>query len=166
MDCLQVDERAAFPRLATSRVLKPLDDAPVWSVTCFFIKRGFRRQGISARMLHAACANVKARGGVVLEGYPIDTLREHHPALYAWIRSSLPRCGLRGGRPSFRNPPDHAQGTGVNAAARRLWPALLCRVAQLASLLARQMHAKVHTLFEWIKGPHWANGICLRTWRY
>lgn len=81
---LQVGERAAFSRLATSRVLKPVDDAPVWSVACFFIKKGFRRQGISLQMLRAACVHVKARGGAVLEGYPIDTPRERYPAVYAW----------------------------------------------------------------------------------
>ncbi len=51
---LQVDERAAFPRLAIARLLKPIDDAPVWLVACFFIKKVFRRQGISAQMLRAA----------------------------------------------------------------------------------------------------------------
>ena len=47
-------------------------------------KKGFRRQGISLQMLRAACAHVKARGGTVLEGYPIDTPRERYPAVYAW----------------------------------------------------------------------------------
>jgi hypothetical protein len=32
---IQVDERIAFPRLANSRILKPVDNAPVWSVACF-----------------------------------------------------------------------------------------------------------------------------------
>ena len=27
---------------------------------------------------------IKARGGAVLEGYPIDTPRERYPAAYAW----------------------------------------------------------------------------------
>ena len=81
---LQVDERAAFPRLTTSRVLKPVDDLPVWSVACFFVKKAFRRQGISLQMLRAACAHVEARGGTFLEGYPIDTPRERYPAVYAW----------------------------------------------------------------------------------
>ena len=80
---LQVDERAGLPRLATSHVLKPLDDAPVWSVTCFFTNKVFRRQGISVQMLRAACTRVKARDGSVPEGYPIDTLRKHCPADYA-----------------------------------------------------------------------------------
>ena len=81
---LQVDERAAFLRLATSRVLKPVEDVPVWSVACFFIKKGFRRQGVSLQMLRAACTHVKACGGAVLEGYPIDSHRERYPAAYAW----------------------------------------------------------------------------------
>lgn len=44
---IQVDERIAFPRLTNSRILKPIDDTPVWSIACFFIKKGFRRKGAS-----------------------------------------------------------------------------------------------------------------------
>ncbi|MEM6946442.1 MAG: GNAT family N-acetyltransferase, partial [Pseudomonadota bacterium] len=36
---LQVDRREAFSRLATSRILQPVDDQPVWSVACFLIAR-------------------------------------------------------------------------------------------------------------------------------
>ena len=35
-------------------------------------------------MLRAACTHVRARGGAVIEGYPIDTPRERYPAVYAW----------------------------------------------------------------------------------
>src|SRR5262245_12575909 len=46
--------RTSFPRLETSRVLKPVDDKPVWSITCFFIAKEHRRQGLSVRLLKAA----------------------------------------------------------------------------------------------------------------
>ena len=32
-----VASRAAYPALARSRILKPVDETPVWSVTCFFV---------------------------------------------------------------------------------------------------------------------------------
>ena len=32
-----VAPREEFPRLGRSRILKPVDDEPVWSVVCFFI---------------------------------------------------------------------------------------------------------------------------------
>jgi GNAT superfamily N-acetyltransferase len=62
--------REQYPRLATARTLKPLDDRPVWSVSCFFIARGHRRKGLTVQLLEAAKGHVKARGGTLLEGYP------------------------------------------------------------------------------------------------
>jgi GNAT superfamily N-acetyltransferase len=46
--------RERFPRLLTSRVFKALDDQPVWTVVCFFIAKGFRRQSLSTKLLQAA----------------------------------------------------------------------------------------------------------------
>ena len=33
---IAIEPRSAYPKLAHSRVLKPVDDKEVWSVTCFF----------------------------------------------------------------------------------------------------------------------------------
>ena len=63
-----VEPREAYPRLERSRTLKPIDDRLVWSVTCFFVARGFRRQGITVRLLQAAAEHVRSHGGEVLEG--------------------------------------------------------------------------------------------------
>lgn len=51
------------------------NDAPengVWSVTCFFILRSHRKQGLSGQMLDAAIAYVRKRRAKVLESYPVD----------------------------------------------------------------------------------------------
>ena len=37
-----IGPREAYPRLANSRVLQPVDDQAVWSITCFFVARPFR----------------------------------------------------------------------------------------------------------------------------
>ncbi|SIO34654.1 Acetyltransferase (GNAT) family protein [Rhodovulum sp. ES.010] len=81
---IQIDRRAAFPRLASSRVLKPVDDEDVWSVSCFFIEKRFRRQGLSRRLLRAAVDWAGSQGAPVVEGYPIDTPRAKYPPVYAW----------------------------------------------------------------------------------
>lgn len=67
-----VHPRGAYALLARSRPLAPVDDAPVWSVTCFFVKAGHRRTGLSLALLNAAKDFVAARGGRLLEGYPKD----------------------------------------------------------------------------------------------
>jgi hypothetical protein len=47
-----IGPRANFPVLDRSRVLKPVDERPVWSVVCFFVARPFRRQGITVSLLN------------------------------------------------------------------------------------------------------------------
>lgn len=81
---ISVAPRRALPRLETSRVLKPVDDREVWSVTCFLIARAHRGRGVAQALLTAACAFVRAQGGAVLEGYPIDPQKRPYPAAYAW----------------------------------------------------------------------------------
>lgn len=78
-----VAPRGAYPGLARSRVLRPVDETPVWSVTCFFIDRGYRKRGVSTALLRAAADFVRARGGRVIEGYPVAA-RSEMPAAFAW----------------------------------------------------------------------------------
>lgn len=81
---VQVDARAAFPRLASSRVLKPVDDRPVWSISCLLVEKAFRRRCVSKALLEAAADLARARGAEIVEGYPIDTPKSSYPAVYAW----------------------------------------------------------------------------------
>jgi len=67
-----VEPRERYPGLARSRALAPIDDLPVWSVTCLFVKAGHRRGGLSLAMLEQAKRFVAARGGRLIEGYPKD----------------------------------------------------------------------------------------------
>ncbi|MCA8883614.1 MAG: GNAT family N-acetyltransferase [Rhodobacteraceae bacterium] len=80
---ISVDRRSAFPRLAGSRILKAVDDRPVWSVSCFLVKPAYRRRGLSADLLRHACGFAKARGADILEGYPVDPGKKY-PAVYGW----------------------------------------------------------------------------------
>jgi len=82
---ISVAPRPSFPRLETSRVLRPVDDAEVWSVSCFLIARSHRRRGLATKLLEAACAFVAERGGRIVEGYPIVAGRRDYPEVYAWI---------------------------------------------------------------------------------
>jgi GNAT superfamily N-acetyltransferase len=67
-----VAPREDYPALARSRVLKPVDDAPVWSITCLFIAKPHRRQGLSAALLEAAAQFARSRGAKLVEGYPVE----------------------------------------------------------------------------------------------
>ena len=79
-----VAQREDFPRLANSRVLKPVDEKPVWSVVCFFINRNYRKMGLSVALLEAVKKFVKSNGGKILEGYPIEPKKDKMPDAFAW----------------------------------------------------------------------------------
>ena len=73
---IAVEPRSAYPKLAHSRILKPVDDADVWSVTCFFVTKQVRRQGLTVELLKAAIDYVREQGGKILEGYPVETKKD------------------------------------------------------------------------------------------
>ena len=56
-----------------SRVIKPFDDQPVWSIVCFFIHKDYRGKGVTAALLEEAEAYIKIKGGSIIEAYPIET---------------------------------------------------------------------------------------------
>ncbi|HEX2617164.1 MAG TPA: GNAT family N-acetyltransferase, partial [Flavobacteriales bacterium] len=76
--------REQFPALERSRVLKPADERSVWSVSCFFVRKDVRRQGLTVQLLKAAAEAVRERGGERLEGYPVLPYTEKMPAAFAW----------------------------------------------------------------------------------
>jgi GNAT superfamily N-acetyltransferase len=90
-----VGPRESFPVLQRSRILKPIDDEPVWSVPCFFIDRRYRVQGLSVRLLTEAVAYARERGATVVEGYPVEPRSGAMPAAFAW--TGVPAIFLRAG---------------------------------------------------------------------
>ena len=79
-----VAPRENFPALKRSRVLKKIDDEPVWSISCFFIQKDFRKQGLSVRILEAAVDYVKNQGGRIVEGYPVEPKKGKTADVFAW----------------------------------------------------------------------------------
>ncbi|MGF1625097.1 MAG: GNAT family N-acetyltransferase [Alphaproteobacteria bacterium] len=71
-----VAPRQGQVRLAASRTLAPVDDAPVWSITCFVIGKTHRRQGLMRPLIEAAVTHAAAHGATVVEAYPIDPQRK------------------------------------------------------------------------------------------
>ena len=79
-----VAPREDYPALERSRILKPVDDEPVWSVTCLFVARPFRRQGLTVRLLVAAVAHAGQQGARIVEAYPVEPKTPDMPAAFAW----------------------------------------------------------------------------------
>jgi len=91
-----VAPRENYVRLESARVLKPIDDQPVWSIPCFFIAKDFRRKGLSVEMLKGVIAYCKKNGVKILEAYPIIPYTSNMPAAFAWtgILSSFKKAGF------------------------------------------------------------------------
>lgn len=74
-----VEPRPGYPRMArTMRVpwegrAQDKEDEGVWAVTCFVVRAGFRRRGISHALARSAVDFARERGARALEGYPITT---------------------------------------------------------------------------------------------
>jgi GNAT superfamily N-acetyltransferase len=47
------------------------DDDTVWSVTCFVVRAGYRRRGVSRALVRAAVELARERGAGAIEGYPM-----------------------------------------------------------------------------------------------
>jgi len=90
-----VGPRETYPALERSRVLKRIDDKPVWSVVCLFVARGFRRKGVSVRILKAAVDFAKKNGAKIVEGYPIEPKKGKWPDAFVW--TGLPSAFLKAG---------------------------------------------------------------------
>lgn len=79
-----VAPREAYVQLARSRVLKPIDAEPVWSVSCIFVMRAYRRRGVSVALLRAAGEFAASRGARIVEGYPVEPYSGKMPDAFAW----------------------------------------------------------------------------------
>jgi GNAT superfamily N-acetyltransferase len=94
-----VAPRPAYLRVLRSPALKPdrPDDATVWSVPCFFIKRDRRRAGVAGALLDAAVRYAAEQGATTVEGYPVDTTAgrmPHAAELYTGTVGLFARAGF------------------------------------------------------------------------
>ena len=79
-----VAPREEFPRLERSRILRPVDGQPVWSVVCLYVHRSYRRRGVATGLLGAAVDHVRRQGGRIVEGYAVEPAGGEVPDLFAY----------------------------------------------------------------------------------
>ncbi len=84
-----VAPREVYGALNRSRTLKPFDDEPVWSITCFFIDKESRGQCMMTALLDAAVKFAKKRGARFVEGYPVEPPAKRLPAAWEAFRGTV-----------------------------------------------------------------------------
>ncbi|WP_366513371.1 GNAT family N-acetyltransferase [Mesorhizobium sp.] len=68
----QMTPRDAVPWLDRLWQLKRVDDAPVWSLSCLYVRKAYRRQGITSHLIAAALEAARRADAPALEAYPFD----------------------------------------------------------------------------------------------
>jgi GNAT superfamily N-acetyltransferase len=93
---VSVEPRPAFSALERSRILKPVDDKPVWSVVCFFVRRGYRRKGVTVNLLRAAVEYARQHGAEIVEGYPVEPKDAKAPDVFVYtgLASAFRQAGF------------------------------------------------------------------------
>lgn len=90
-----VAPREVFQTLERSRILKRVDDEPVWSVVCFFVAKPFRGKGVTVELLKAVLDHVRNKGDKIVEGYPNELGTKLPDAfVYTGLASAFCKAGF------------------------------------------------------------------------
>ena len=93
----QYGRREELPRIDAGRNYRalglPRTSKTLWRITCFFVDRNFRRQGVRRVALHGALDAIRSRGGGLVEAYPVT----HRRAVPIWFGTVglFERAGFR-----------------------------------------------------------------------
>lgn len=68
----QLTPRSALPKLDRERRLRRVDEVPVWAISCFYVRIGYRKRGVVSALIAAALKAAKRAKAQQLEAYPLD----------------------------------------------------------------------------------------------
>ncbi|MFY9671360.1 MAG: hypothetical protein WAK44_25695, partial [Trebonia sp.] len=82
-----------------------LESPPDYRLTCIFVDRNHRREGVAAVAVQGALDLIAQAGGGVVEAYPQDTAGKKISAsfLYSATRSTFEKAGFGYERPKGKN---------------------------------------------------------------
>jgi GNAT superfamily N-acetyltransferase len=97
--------RSRYTRALRSNVLKGRDadeDARVWLVPCFYVRRDARKGGVTRALLEAAVDLARAKGASAVEGFPLaGDGRRSASSAYLGVEPLFAACGfIAVGRPT------------------------------------------------------------------
>lgn len=92
---ISLGPREDYAKLRRSPIMKPVDDAQVWSIVCTYVAKAHRGKGIQHRLLDAAVAHAREQGVRTLEAYPVDKPeRSHDDFMFFGSRSLYEQAGF------------------------------------------------------------------------
>jgi len=85
----QYGTREELPRIDAGRnyrKVEPLSpEKRLWRITCFFVDKDHRGQGIAKTALRAALASIKKQGGGIVEAYPVVSKKILAESQWIWF---------------------------------------------------------------------------------
>ncbi len=98
----QLTPRHDVPALDRNWRIKRIDDLPVWSLSCFYVRKAYRRQGIMSELISRSLKAARRAQAPCLEAYPLD--RDETPsATSTGVTTTYERLGFR--EVARRTPP-------------------------------------------------------------
>jgi GNAT superfamily N-acetyltransferase len=93
---ISLGPRTDYRKLERSRVMKPVDDVPVWSIVCTYVAKAHRGKGYQHKLLAGAVDYAREQGVRMLEAYPVDKPeRSHDDFMFFGSRSLYEKAGFR-----------------------------------------------------------------------
>lgn len=90
-----VGPRAEITRLVRSKLIRPVDDVPVWSIICVIVHTGYRRTGVAHQVIDGAVAYARSHGAPAVEAYPVDPPgRMEQTMAFVGTRAMFERAGF------------------------------------------------------------------------
>ena len=90
----QLTPRDNLPWLDREWRLRRVDETPVWSLSCFYVRVGYRKQGVTAALVNAALKAAKRAKALAVEAYPLDASRTSSTSFTGYA-STFERAGFK-----------------------------------------------------------------------
>jgi GNAT superfamily N-acetyltransferase len=93
---ISLGPREDYRKLERSRVMKAVDDMPVWSIVCTYMAKIHRGRGYQHKLLAGAVDYAREHEVRMLEAYPVDKLeRSHDNFMFFGSRNLYEKAGFR-----------------------------------------------------------------------
>ena len=105
----QLTPRDDLSWLDRGQALARVDEAPVWSISCFYVRRGYRQKGVTSALIAGALKAARRARAPSVEAYPWDAAKASPECAYTGFASTFARAGFKEvarrkpGRPIMRH---------------------------------------------------------------
>jgi GNAT superfamily N-acetyltransferase len=90
----QLTPRSALPWLDSGSRFKRIDGVAVWAISCFYVRIGYRKRGVTSALIAAAIKAAKRAKAPQLEAYPLDATRTPSASGTGYV-STFARAGFK-----------------------------------------------------------------------